>query len=106
MVQGCGGQSKAILGILCSALLSVAFHQSRVRPGPKWLRRSHFFFKTVLSDCRWVGFDHVSHSQAVVLLLSLISASHAGLLGAGHLIFMMMLAMMKTIMKRITMEQQ
>ena len=61
-----------------------------------------FFFKTDLSDCRWLGFDHVSPSQAVVLLLSLISATHAGLLGAGHLIFMMMLAMMKTIMKRIT----
>ena len=96
---------KAILGILCSALLSVAFHQSRVRPGPKWLRRSHFF-KTDLSDCRWLGFHHVSHSQAVVLLLSLISATHAGLLGAGHLIFMMMMAMMKTIMKKTTTEQQ
>ena len=103
--QGCGEQSKAILGILCSALLSVAFHQSRVRPGPKWLRRSHFF-KTDLSDCRWLGFDHVSHSQAVVLLLSLISATHAGLLGAGHLILIMMVAMMNTIMKRTSTEQQ
>ena len=51
-----------------------------------------------------MGFDHVSHSQAVVLLLSLISASHAGLLGAGHLIFMMMVVMMKTNMKRTTMK--
>ena len=101
MVQGCGGQSKAILGILSSALLSVAFHQSRVRPGPKWLRRSHFF-KTDLSDCRWLGFDHVSHSQAFVLLLSLISATNAGLLGAGHLFLIRMVAMMKTIMKRTT----
>ena len=100
MVQGCGGQSKAILGILCSALLSVAFHQSRVRPGPKWLRWSHFFQNWSL----WLqlGFDHVSHSQAAVLLLSLISATHAGLLGAGHLIFMMLVLMMKTIMKRTT----
>ena len=62
------------------------------------------FFKTDLSDCRWLGFDHVSHSQAFVLLLSLISATHAGLLGAGHLILIMMVAMMKTIMKRTTMK--
>ena len=101
MDQGCGGQSHPRNSLLASPQCCLPPVKSQA--GTE-MAETVTFFKTDLSDCRWLGFDHVSHSQAFVLLLSLISATNAGLLGAGHLILMMMVAMMKTIMKRTTMK--